>query len=90
MEVYHNRPNFADADAQEDARQRLTHVRRVALYILCVALSTGYLWHLSPCVLGFVASPSDNVHKERLSVIQSNIFFPCFIFLIYFRKIKYL
>ncbi len=27
MEVYHNRPNFADADAQEDARQRLTHVR---------------------------------------------------------------
>ena len=29
MEVYHNRPNFADADAQEDARQRLTHVRNI-------------------------------------------------------------
>ena len=78
MEVYHNRPNFADADAQEDARQRLTHVRRVPLYILFVALSSGCLWRLSPCVLGFVVSPSDNVHKERLSLVQSNIFFPMF------------
>ena len=78
MEVYHNRPNFADADAQEDARQRLTHVRRVTLCTLFVALSTGYLWRLSPCVLGFVASSNDNVHKERLSLVQSNIFFPMF------------
>ena len=46
MEVYHNRPNFADADAQEDARQRLTHVRIVP----CTSC-------LSRCVLGSVAFP---------------------------------
>ena len=82
MEVYHNRPNFADADAQEDARQRLTHVRRGCLvypvyrhvyYVLFV--------YLSPCFHGSLASPRDNVHKERLSLVQSNI---------YFRNIKYL
>ena len=26
VEVYQNRPSFADAEAQEDARQRLGHV----------------------------------------------------------------
>ena len=36
MEVYHNRPNFADADAQEDARQRLTHVRISILMFTCM------------------------------------------------------
>lgn len=29
MEVYQNRPNFADADAQEDARLRLIHVSQL-------------------------------------------------------------
>ena len=27
VEVYKNKPNFADAEAQEDTRQRLHHVR---------------------------------------------------------------
>ena len=28
VEVYRNKPNFADAEAQEDTKQRLHHVRR--------------------------------------------------------------
>ncbi len=37
MEVYHNRPSFADADAQEDAKQRLSHVSQNVkiLVLLC-------------------------------------------------------
>ncbi len=34
MEVYHNRPSFADADAQEDARNRLAHVSMLQQSIL--------------------------------------------------------
>ena len=31
MEVYENRPNFADAEAQDDARQKLAHVGTVLI-----------------------------------------------------------
>ena len=70
MEVYHNRPNFADADAQEDARQRLTHVRRVVLYVMFMDMCTTSCGvYLSPCFHGSLASPRDNVHKERLGLV---------------------
>ncbi len=42
MEVYHNRPNFADADAQEDARNRLAHVSIVFSSVLHSMLSFWY------------------------------------------------
>lgn len=34
--VYRERPNFADQDAQEDAKQRLCQVSQYRLYVQCI------------------------------------------------------
>lgn len=36
--VYRERPNFADQDAQEDAKQRLCQVSQYRLYVRCIQL----------------------------------------------------
>lgn len=40
--VYRERPNFADQDAQEDAKQRLCQVSQYRLYVQCILLIYSY------------------------------------------------
>lgn len=42
--VYRERPNFADQDAQEDAKQRLCQVSQCRLYVQCIKFT--YLYDL--------------------------------------------
>ena len=53
MEVYENRPNFADAAAQDDARQRLAHVCILIAIFSLVCLQFHFMVFMIPVCMVF-------------------------------------